>query len=182
MLNQSDFIGSCQSKYVWERIPKGQVWHDAHHPVPECRNGTQTIPLWESDHAAHNVIQSEEVGHPCLFGWEIKYLVGDYEYLVPYFHKWIKELRVLAGRNRGLKQSKKVKRENGRKMNQKMLSRMSSEDIFNRAQKGGRVGGRVTGKKRVQCPCCGKVSTPGAIGNHMKSPTNPCSGIPIPLT
>jgi hypothetical protein len=116
-----------------------------------------------------------------LFGWEIKYLAGDYEYLIPYFEKWIRELRVLAGRNRGLKQSKEVKRENGRKMNQKMLSRMSPEDIFRRAQKGGKSGGKVTGRQRVQCPSCGKVSTPGAIGNHMKSPKNTCSGDPIKL-
>ncbi len=139
------------------------------------------MPLWESDHAAHNVIQSEEIGHPCVFGWEIKYLVGDYEYLVPYFNKWIRELRVLAGRSRGLTQSKEVKKANGRKMNQKMLARMSQDEIFLRAQKGGLVGGKTTGSIKVKCPCCGMVSTPGPMGVHLKSGSNACSGDPIRL-
>jgi hypothetical protein len=182
MVTQEDFVESCRSKYVWEHIPKGQIWHDAHYPTPECKGGTITVPLWESDHAAHNVIQSEELNYPCIFGWEINYLVEDYEYLVPIFYKWLKELRRIAGRSRGLKQSRTVKQENGRKMNQKMLARMTPEDILLRAQKGGQNGGQVTGRIRVQCPTCGMISTPGPVGVHLKSESNTCTGNPIRLT
>lgn len=182
MITQENFVESCRSKYAWERIPEGQVWHDAHYPEPECRGGVNTVPLWESDHAAHNVIQSEELGHPCIFGWEIQYLVGEYEYLAPIFDKWLKELRRIAGRSRGLKQSRAVKQENGRKMNLKMLERMTPEEVFLRAQKGGQVGGHVTGLIRVQCPTCGMISTPGPLGVHLKSVSNPCSGTPTRVT
>lgn len=181
MITQEDFVESCRSKYIWERIPEGQIWHDAHYPTPECKGGQITVPLWESDHAAHNVIQSEELGHPCVFGWEIKHLIGEYEHLVPLFYKWMKKLRVMAGRSRGLKQSRTVKQENGRKMNQKMLERMTPEQVFQRAQKGGQTGGKMTGNIRVQCPSCGMVSTPGPIGVHLKSTSNDCEGKPIRL-
>jgi hypothetical protein len=88
MISQHEFIGSCLIKYRYEKIPKGMEWNDAHYPLPKCKKGTQTVPLWRSDHAAHNVIQSEEIGHPCIFSWELEHLVDEYEYLVPYFHKW----------------------------------------------------------------------------------------------
>lgn len=182
MITQEDFIESCRSKYVWERIPPGQIWNDAHYPEPDCKGGTKTVPLWESDHAAHNVIQSEEIGYPCVFGWERKYLVGEYENLLPFFEKWIHELRVIAGRNRGKKQSKEVKRANARNMNKKMLERMSEEEIFLRAQKGGKAGGKVTGKIKVKCPCCGRISTPGPMSLHLQSNNNSCQGIPLKLS
>ena len=76
-MNQQTFVEGCLSKYRWERIPEGQVWHDAHYPVPECLGGTETVRLWESDHAVQGVYQSEEVGHPCIFGWEKKWLEGE---------------------------------------------------------------------------------------------------------
>lgn len=182
MFTQEDFIESCRSKYVWERIPDGQVWHEAHYPTPDCKGGTQTVPLWESDHAAHNVIQSEEIGYPCVFGWEKTYLVEEYSHLLPLFNKWMRELRILAGRNRGRKQSREVKQSNGRKMNQKMLDRMSPEEIFLRAQRGGQSGGKVTGQLRLKCPCCDMVSTPGPMSIHLRSSNNTCSGTPLKLT
>jgi hypothetical protein len=179
MVTQEIFIESCRSKYVWEMIPIDQVWHDAHYPTPDCKGGTKMTPLWESDHAAHNVIQSEEVGYPCVFGWEKIYLIDEYAYLLPLFNKWMRELRVIAGRNRGKKQSREVKQANGRKMNQKMLERMTPEEIFLRAQRGGQTGGKITGKIKVQCPCCGMVSTSGPIALHLRSSNNSCSGTPI---
>jgi hypothetical protein len=88
MINQHEFIESCLIKYRYQQIPEGVEWNDAHYPEPKCKNGIETVPLWKSDHAAHNVIQSEELGYPCIWGWELGYLVGEYGYLVPYFHKW----------------------------------------------------------------------------------------------
>ena len=88
MISQHEFIESCLIKYRYQQIPEGVEWNDAHHPKPKCKNGIETVPLWKSDHAAHNVIQSQELGHPCIWGWELEYLAGEYEYLVSYFHKW----------------------------------------------------------------------------------------------
>jgi hypothetical protein len=88
-MNQKTFVEGCLSKYRWETIPEGQVWHDAHYPVPECLGGTDTIKLWESDHAVQGVYQSEEVGHPCIFGWEKDWLEGE---LLERFTFWRSEL------------------------------------------------------------------------------------------
>jgi hypothetical protein len=88
MISQSEFIGQCVLKYRHECIPEGERWEGAHYPTPECKGGVNVINLWISDHAAHNIIQSEEIGHPCVFGWELRFLTGRYSYLVPYYHKW----------------------------------------------------------------------------------------------
>lgn len=97
MITQAEFIESCLIKYRYEKIPEGMEWNDAHYPTPKCKKGEQTILLWKSDHAAHNVIQSEEIGHCCIFNWELEYLVGEYEYLVPYFYKWKSALNKQIG-------------------------------------------------------------------------------------
>jgi hypothetical protein len=97
MITQKDFIEQCLIKYRFETLPEGEVWEDAHYPTPRCKLGEDTTPLWKSDHAAHNVIQSEEIGHPCVFGWELDYLTGEYAYLVPYYHKWKKVCCSIAG-------------------------------------------------------------------------------------
>jgi len=97
MISLAEFVEQCLIKYRCESLPKGETWEDAHHPIPKCKQGIITVPMWKSDHAAHNVIQSEEVGHPCVFGWELEYLVGDYSYLVPFFHKWKKACCEIAG-------------------------------------------------------------------------------------
>lgn len=98
MISQKEFVKSCLTKYWYEKIPAGMDWNEAHYPVPSCKQGGTTVPLWRSDHAAHNVIQSEEIGHPCVFSWELEYLTGDYDYLVPYYHKWKKVGSQIAGK------------------------------------------------------------------------------------
>jgi hypothetical protein len=84
-MNQHEYVEACQTKYRFESIPEGEVWHDAHYPLPSCLGGTETVTLWESDHAVQGVLQSENLQHPCIFGWEKKYLPED---LLPLFAKW----------------------------------------------------------------------------------------------
>jgi hypothetical protein len=43
------------------------------------------------------VIQSEEIGHPCGYSWELEYLVGEFEFLIPLYHKWKRIGCSLAG-------------------------------------------------------------------------------------
>ena len=50
-------------------------------------------------------------------------------------------------------------------------------DLANRTK-----GGKKTSSIRHQCPACGKISTPGGIGRHLKSSSNSCSGAAIALT
>jgi len=41
--------------------------------------------------------------------------------------------------------------------------------------------GDSTAKLKHQCPCCGKISTPGGMGRHLLSPSNECNGKAIVL-
>lgn len=88
MLSQQEFVEQCLIKYRWEQLPPGQQWHDAHYPVPECLGGTETVKLWESDHAIQAILQSEEYRHKCFYGWEKRYLPED---LLPLYYKWHKK-------------------------------------------------------------------------------------------
>ena len=149
MISQHEFIESCLIKYRYQQIPEGVEWNDAHHPKPRCKNGIETVPLWKSDHAAPNVIQSEELGHPCIWGWEIEYLVGEYGYLVPYFHKW----KSILGRQSAAKIMERgvgiyapgMKALGGKVTQEKKLGLfgLSPEDKKEAERKGGRKAGKL---------------------------------------
>jgi hypothetical protein len=51
--------------------------------------------------------------------------------------------------------------------------------VFNPASR--EKAGRSTSRVRHECPCCGKVSTPGGIGRHISSSSNNCKGPAIAL-
>ena len=92
MLSQKEFVEGC---YNWYREadlqpgnPEDGVWDEAHYPVPRCKGGTETILLLTGHHAIQGVIQSEEYQWGCIFGWEKKYLSGEYLEL---FNKWKSE-------------------------------------------------------------------------------------------
>lgn len=99
-MNQYDFVDSCIIKYRWEIIPYGQVWEEAHYPVPLCLGGTETIRLWACDHTLQGLLQSEEFDHPCLHGFaerkdreNLQKFYSDYEHLLD---KWLRQLRLRA--------------------------------------------------------------------------------------
>ena len=92
MLSQKEFVEGC---YNWYREadlqpgnPEDGDWDEAHYPVPKCKGGTETILLLRGHHAVQGVIQSEELQWKCIFGWENKYLSGEYLEL---FNKWVSE-------------------------------------------------------------------------------------------
>jgi len=96
MLSQKEFVEGC---YNWYREadlqpgnPEDGDWDEAHYPVPKCKDGTETILLLREHHAVQGVIQSEELQWRCIFGWEEKYLEGEYLEL---FNKWMSEGRKL---------------------------------------------------------------------------------------
>ena len=92
MLSQKEFVEGC---YNWYREadlqpgnPEDGQWDEAHYPVPKCKDGTETILLLKEHHAVQGVIQSEELQWRCIWGWEEKYLEGEYLEL---FNKWMSE-------------------------------------------------------------------------------------------
>ena len=89
MITQHEFILGCQKYYAENYYepgnPEDGEWHDAHYPVPECKGGTETVPLLKQHHAIQGVLQSEEEQHPCIHSWEKWYLTGE---LLKLYYKW----------------------------------------------------------------------------------------------
>lgn len=100
-MNQHEWVYGCYAYYLENYIepgnPEDGEWHDCHWPVPKCLGGTKTILLLKEHHAVHGVLQSEEWGHPCIWGWEMAYLRGD---LLDLGRKWVLGQRSRAGRCR----------------------------------------------------------------------------------
>lgn len=98
---QHEWIEQCQLKYRWEPLPEGEHWEDAHYPVPECRNGTETVRLWSRDHAVHGVLQSIDLGYPCLHGYRCNtdrdLIEKNYPEYLELFEQELFNLRQLAG-------------------------------------------------------------------------------------
>lgn len=99
---QHEWIEHCQIKYRWESLPEGEHWEDAHYPIPECRNGTETVKLWSRDHAVHGVLQSIDLGYPCLHGYRCNtdrmLIETNYPEYLDLFDQELFKLRQLAGR------------------------------------------------------------------------------------
>jgi hypothetical protein len=184
----NDFVELCKIKYRHEEIPEGQIWHDAHHPVPECLGGTLTVSLWESDHAIHNVLQSREQDYPCVWSWERKYLTGDWENLLPEFEKWMTAKArisaytqpIEAKRKGGLRCAELQKgchapemrgvgpSRSGAKVAQQCKNKsigIFAEGVNSEA---GKVGSSVTNSQKWRCLVTGHVTTSGALANYQK--------------
>ena len=92
MITQKEWVEGCYAYYAENDYeinnPEDGEWHDAHYPVPECKYGTETIPLLKQHHAIQGVLQSEEYQHPCVWGWEETYLQGE---VLVLYRKWKSE-------------------------------------------------------------------------------------------
>jgi len=66
--------------------PNEGNWHECHYPVPRRLGGEQTVPMLAEHHAIQGVLQSEEFGVSCVFGWEKHYVPSKLFYL---FKKWM---------------------------------------------------------------------------------------------
>jgi hypothetical protein len=78
MITQREYVEGCQQWYREADLqpgnPEDGVWEQCHYPVPKCLGGTETVLLLKEHHAVQGVLQSEEFGHPCIYGWEKRYL------------------------------------------------------------------------------------------------------------
>jgi hypothetical protein len=92
MISQERFVTACQKYYARNGLEPGNPlhgeWNKAHYPLPQCLGGTEWVWLLVHHHALQGVIQSEEVGHCCLFSWEKKYLPSRY---LSFYYKWKSE-------------------------------------------------------------------------------------------
>jgi hypothetical protein len=90
IINQHTWVAGCYEYYrrmMYEPgNPEDGTWEAAHWPIPNWAGGTQTILLLKQHHAVHGVLQSEEYGQPCIFGWEANYLNGWLYERCKYWH------------------------------------------------------------------------------------------------
>jgi hypothetical protein len=87
--NQHEFVENCLKWYkecdLEPGNPEDGLWHKAHYPAPFCLGGEEWVWLLKEHHAIQGVLQSLEFDHCCVGGWEKKYLVGEWEYLLSVF-------------------------------------------------------------------------------------------------
>ena len=92
MLTQKEFVEGCLNYYREADLQPGNSedgdWNVAHYPVPKCKEGTETVLLLREHHAVQGVLQSEEFQWKCFYGWEEKFLSGEYLELLK---KWQSE-------------------------------------------------------------------------------------------
>jgi len=149
---QHEWIEHCQIKYRWESLPEGEHWEDAHYPIPECRNGTETVRLWSRDHAVHGVLQSEDLNHPCLHGFRThtdRQLISTHypEYLDLY-DKWRFNLSSLSGK-RGAEKTHAEKDELGRSVQGvKNAKRLNDSMTLEQKREHGRMGAETVHKEK----------------------------------
>ena len=101
MQTQQAFLTDIQDYYEIEDIKAGDpdhVWEMAHYPTPRHMDGKRKVPLTKYHHALHGVIQSEETGTCCIFGWEANEIhqgpfVDGYFDLLDAHDFWISEGR-----------------------------------------------------------------------------------------
>jgi hypothetical protein len=99
MITQQEFIADCYLGYAAKGLEPGNPlygeWQKCHYPTPASLGGTAWVWLLEEHHAIQGILQCEEFQHPCIFGWERKFLRDD---MMPLFSKWmtIKSQRAAA--------------------------------------------------------------------------------------
>lgn len=182
MISTSEFVQSCQTKYRWKSLPIGERWEVAHHPLPRCLGGKETVLLWSSDHHIHGVLQSIECDHKCFFSTSKQFLTGEWEWLLPYFNHFNTFHITPAVRAKAAR---------------KMHAKTTSEQRSKAGKIGGPIGGRyarteetltklrnyanseegkrtrstnVSGlnKRRMRCTVTGYTGNPGNVGKHQK--------------
>jgi hypothetical protein len=136
MLTQKEFVEGCYNYYREADLQPGNPedgdWNVAHYPVPECKEGTETVLLLREHHAVQGVLQSEEFQWNCFFDWEKNYLSGE---LLELFYKWKSEGVKLQWKAK-TEEEKVLHAEKGRSNALAQWSRMTEEEKVLHAEKG----------------------------------------------
>jgi hypothetical protein len=182
VITTEEFVEICKQKYRWEPLPVGERWEIAHHPLPRCLGGEETVELWSSDHHIHGVLQSIECNHKCFFSTTLPYLVGEWEWLVPYFNYYNTKHITLEVRQKAAKEMhKKITKEQRSKAGKiggpkGGRYRRTPENIENlkkaldtpkiKQQRSRQV--TLTNKRKMRCTVTGYINNPGNVGKHQK--------------
>lgn len=90
MQTQQEWVEGCLNFYKENDLQQGNPedgeWQECHFPVPKCLGGTEVVLLLKEHHAVQGVLQSEEFQHPCVWGWERKFLEGE---VLKVFESWL---------------------------------------------------------------------------------------------
>lgn len=129
MISQKVFITACSRYYLRNKLEPGNPlhgeWHQAHYPTPKCLGGESTVWLLKHHHALHGIIQSEEVGHCCVFTWERSLLPKRYQLL---YDKWRSWLGSRAGYASAAAQNPEQMKLNRSRAGKARAARMSEEE------------------------------------------------------
>jgi hypothetical protein len=161
-MNQDEFVILCINKYGKEQLPENERWETAHYPDPKCLGGTSTVSLWGRDHTLQGVLQSEQVGYPCLHHASEERdrlnLSTYYPEYIPLYEKWLKKLKSLGGETCMRKHGGKIPTPGGNPSHlnggnlQKVHERRKTDSNFDeymreRLRINGSGGGKVSGPK-----------------------------------
>lgn len=167
MLSAEEFVERCKLFYRTEGLDPGNPlygdWHKAHHPMPACKGGESWIWLAKEHHAIHGVLQSEELGYPCIWNWEKNYLSGEYLEL---FNKWFKIKCAEAGSIGGATNSKENKSKAGKISVQK---RRDNGSLLPQCSKAGKIGGKKTASQKWRCTITGFIANAGNLTLYQKA-------------
>ncbi len=179
-LCQHTFVKRCQENYREMGLepgnPRDGEWQKAHYPLPRALGGTAMIELLVEHHAIQGVLQSEELGTDCIWGWEAKFLDGE---LLALHKKWMAFKGAKVGHTNAGKPSASWET---RKKNWGAVSAAGGRaSVAARRERGEQVGapqnltdeGRAKGGKAVsatlyECPHCGMKANAGNITRHMR--------------
>lgn len=156
------FIDNCYNEYKLKNLspgnPEDGVWELAHHPVPKCKGGNKTVWLLKEHHALHNVYQSEEFNHPCVYGWERGFVPTEFAELA---EKWISAQRSKAGKSGNPEGKAKGGKAVG-ELNRERSTNNLSKEVLSRA---GRASASVVNRQQWRCTVTGHVSNPGGLSS-----------------
>lgn len=187
-MNQHEWVEGCYAYYRENDLEPGNPedgnWHLAHYPEPKCLGGTEVILLLEEHHAVQGVLQAEEYQHPCVYGWEKRYLTGE---LLELFYKWKAECgrRLNAGRTpesylEGAAKAIAVRRAKGWDLEalgkaglvggattwqrrEGMFKKLNTPEWAEKSSVAGKRGCAVTNAQRWRCKTTGYVSTSAGV-------------------
>ena len=154
------FVDDCYAEYSQKGLVPGSrdcdLWELAHHPVPKCKGGSETVWLLKEHHALHNLLQSEEFDYPCVYGWERNYVSEAFAELA---EKWISAQRSIAGKSGNPNGKAKGGKAVGLLNRRRSTNNLSKEVL----SLGGKRGSSASNAQKWRCTVSGHVSNPGGL-------------------
>jgi hypothetical protein len=177
-VSQRAFVRSCYDFYKEADLtpgnPEDGEWQKAHYPLPKTL-GTRWVWLLKEHHAIQAVLQSEEVGHPALWSWEKKYLVGKWAELLPLYEKWLTVKNSLAGKASVAELTAEELSARGKhaakapKSPFKVGHRVGSAPATDKQKEAARESANRLHKDRYRCTVTGKESTWTGLINFQRA-------------